>query len=141
MYNNTIWKFPDPKFVLGRYLGPDIDVGSTITTKILRKAGEVIPQSNLPPLTMEEMENPDLKEQRRKLDEGIIAKLGEPATETDFPDKGLTLTYDAYVNYMTEVTSDAPEKDLGPNPEAGDNYVNVDVVLPHGGTLSRGASY
>ena len=39
MYNDTTWKFPDPKFVPGRYLGPYIDVGPKMTAKILKKTG------------------------------------------------------------------------------------------------------
>ena len=86
---------------------------------------------------MEEMDNPKLKEQRRKLDEPDIAKRGEPVTETEFPDKDLTRTYDAYVNDMTEGTPNLPDKYLKPNTEAGNNDVNADVFLPCGGTLSR----
>ena len=39
MYNDATWSFPDPKWVLGRYLGPAIDVGSAMTAKILRITG------------------------------------------------------------------------------------------------------
>ena len=38
---------------------------------------------------------------------------------------------------MTEGTTDAPLKYLEPTPESGDKYVNADVMLPHGRTLSR----
>ena len=82
------------------------------------------------------MENPDLKEERHKFYEDVIAKLGEPATETDFPAKYLTPIYDAYVKYMTEGKPNAPGKDLEPTPEASDNYVNIDVMFPHGSNLS-----
>ena len=136
MYNDTTWKLPDPKFVLGQYLGPDIDVGSKMTANILKKTGEVIPQFTLRPLTMEEMENPDFKEQRCNFYEAVIAKIGDTATKTDFLDKGLTQTYDAYANDMTEGTPNAPDKDLEPTPEAGENYVNKDVMFPCGGILS-----
>ena len=61
IYNDTNWQFPYKKFVLGRYLGPYIDVGSAMTSKILRNTGEVIPQYNIWPLTLEEMENIYLK--------------------------------------------------------------------------------
>ena len=61
MYNYITWKFLDPNFVPGQYLGPAIDVGSTITAKILRKTGEVVPHSTICPLTMEETKNTELK--------------------------------------------------------------------------------
>ena len=61
MYNDTSWQLPHPKFVLGQYLVPEIDVGSTMTSKILRKTSEVIPQSTFRPLMLENMDNMDLK--------------------------------------------------------------------------------
>ena len=90
MYNDTNRKLPDPKFVLGQYLVRAIGVSSAMTSKIIKKTGEVVPQSTLRPLTMEEMDNTDLKEQRHKFDESVIAKIGDLATETNFPDKDLT---------------------------------------------------
>ena len=39
---------------------------------------------------------------------------------------------------MTEGTADAPNKDLEHTPEAGENYVNADGMLPCGGTLLIG---
>ena len=117
-------------------MGPDIDLGSAMTSKILKKAGEVVPRSTICPLTMEQMDNPDLKEQRHNFDEGVIAKLGDPVTDTDLPGKDLTPTYEAYFDDMTEGTPDAPDKELEPTPEAGDNYVKIDIMLPRGVTLS-----
>ena len=86
MYNYTTWQFPDPNFVLVQYLVPAIDVGSAMTANILNNTGEVVPRFTLRPLTMEEMDNLDLKEHYRKFDEAVISKLGDPATETDFPE-------------------------------------------------------
>ena len=106
MYIDTTWQLPDTKMVLGRYFGPSIDVGSTMTAKILSKTGEVVPRSTLFSLTNKDIENPYLKGQCHKFYEDVIAKLGEPATEAEFTDEGLTPTYDAYVNDMTEGTPD-----------------------------------
>ena len=61
IYNDTTWKFPEPQFALGQYLGPDIDVGSVKTSETLRKTGEVVPRSTLWDLTLEKMKNTDLK--------------------------------------------------------------------------------
>ena len=138
MYNGTTCKLPDPKFVLGLYLGPAIDVGYAMNSKVLKNTGEVFPLSTLSTLSIEETDNTDLKEQHLKFDESVIANLGDTTTETDLPDKDSTPTYDTYVNDMTEGTLDAPDEDLEPTPEAGDKYVNTDVMLPHGGTLLRG---
>ena len=61
MYNDKSWQLPNPTFVLGQYLVPEIDVGSAMTSKILRKTSEVIPQSTFRPLMLENMDNMDLK--------------------------------------------------------------------------------
>ena len=98
MYNDKTCKFLYPKFVLGQYLVPEIVVGSTMTANTLRKNGEVIPRSTLWHLTLEDMENLELKEQCRTFYEDVIANLGDPPTETDLPAKYLTPTYDAYIN-------------------------------------------
>ena len=41
MYHDPT-KFPDDKAVLGRYLGPAIDVGSMHTAKILKPNGQYV---------------------------------------------------------------------------------------------------
>ena len=137
MYNETTFKFPEPKLLLGQYLVPVINVGYTMIPNILKKTGEVVPQFILCSLTMKELQNSSLKEQCHNFDEATIAKIGYSANETYFLDEELTPTYDFYVNYMTEVTPNAPDKDLKPTPEASDNYVISDVMFTCGGTLPR----
>ena len=83
-------------------MGPSIDVGSAMTAKILRNTGEVVPQSIIWPLTLEGIENSDLKEHCRKFDEAVIAKIGEPVTKTYLPVKDSNPTYDTYIDDMTE---------------------------------------
>ena len=48
----------------------------------------------------------------------------------------MTPTYDTYVDDIPEGTPDAPNKDLDTMPKACYNYVNADVMLLHGGTLT-----
>ena len=108
-----------------------------MTAKILKKTGEVVPGSNIRPLMLEEMDNTDLKEQRRNFDEAVIANLDEPAAETNFLVKDLTPTYDAYVDNITERTPDSLWEDLKPTPEANENYMNAYVMLPCSRTKSR----
>ena len=92
-----------------------------MTAKVLKNTGEFIPWSTLCTLTIEETDNPNLKEQCRRFDEAVIAKLVYTATETELPDKYLTPTYYAYVDDITEGAHDSPDKDLEPMPEAGEN--------------------
>ena len=77
--------YPDNKWVLGRYLGPAPDVGSMITSKILRHTGDHIPHSNLRPFKDWKIIDPDQIEQRLKFDRLVHDALGKPAVETDSP--------------------------------------------------------
>ena len=45
MFRNEPIQYPDINPVLGRYLGPAIDVGQEITAKIMRENGEVVHRS------------------------------------------------------------------------------------------------
>ena len=61
-----------------------------------------------------------------------------PATENDFDKDYLTPTYEYYDDDHQEGTPDAPPKQLTPGPEIGDNYLNMELMSPCGGTLARG---
>ena len=58
-YLDTPCTYPDNKWVLGRYLGPALDVGSLMKSKILRHTGDHIPRSTLRPLKDWEITDPD----------------------------------------------------------------------------------
>ena len=74
----------------------------------------------------------------KAFDDNIIQKIGVPATENDF-DKGyLTPTYEYYNDDHQDAAPDAPPEQLTPTPEIGDNYLNMELMLPRGGTLARG---
>ena len=51
MFRDQPVAFPDDNPVLGRYLGPAIDVGPALTTKILKANGEVVYRSTYRALT------------------------------------------------------------------------------------------
>ena len=75
---------------------------------------------------------------RKSFDDNIIQKIGVPATENDFDKDYLTPTYEYYDDDYQEGTPDAPPEQLTPTPEIGDNYLNMELILPCGGTLARG---
>ena len=89
--------FPDNELVLGRYLGPATDVGSALTTKILKSNGQTVCRSTLRHLNYEGLHYPIQKELRRAFDECTTHHLGPTAKDADFPAVDLTpeyLTYD-----------------------------------------------
>ncbi len=57
-FRSTTISFPEDPLVLGKYLGPSIDVGTVITAKILTPTGEVVHPSTYRPLMPEEIADP-----------------------------------------------------------------------------------
>ena len=49
----------------------------------------------------------------------------------------LTPTYEYYGVYHQDATPNAPPEQLTPTPEIGDNYLNMELMLPCGGTLAK----
>jgi len=68
MFRDNVPSFPDNKLVLGRYLGPATNVGSALTTKILKSNGQTVCRSTLRHLNDEELHCPIQKELHRSFD-------------------------------------------------------------------------
>ncbi len=58
MFHSTTISFPEDLLVLGKYLGPSIDIGPTMTAKILTPTGKVVHRSTYRQLTPEEFAYP-----------------------------------------------------------------------------------
>jgi hypothetical protein len=71
----------------------------------------------------------------RVFNETITHHLGPNATEQDFPVEDLTPDYDFYDD---DHCLDSDHDDLEVTPEMGDNYLNVEISVPQGGTLAKG---
>ena len=126
--------------VLGRYLGPSIDVGPAMTAEIMISNGHVVPRSTLPGLILAERESPEHIELRGKFDVAIEPNIGPKATVKDFDaTEELAPEWEIYGDDDSkEGMLDAPETKTTLTPEAGDNYVNVDIMLPRGDSTTRG---
>ena len=129
--------WPDEKLHLGRYLGPSVDVGTAMTAKILKSNGEVIPRSTLRRLNQDEIDSKVHAEMRTKFMQEINDKLGPAAIESDFPDEEITPEYQHWEDDPAFPKA-PPEDEQEVTPEAGDNYVSANVLLPRGDTLARG---
>jgi hypothetical protein len=82
MFRDTSVSFPGDKLVLGRYLGPSIDVGPAMTAKILKANGVVIHRSIYRSLT-------DVEQ----------VKLGKGYTAADLVAEGIkSPTFDLYAD-------------------------------------------
>ena len=74
----------------------------------------------------------------KDFDDNIIQKIGVPATENNFEKDYLAPTYEYYDDEHQEATTDDPPEQLSSTPQIGDNYLNLELMLPRGGTLARG---
>ena len=138
MFNDSQATFPETKFHVRRWLGPAVDVVSASTYKILKSNGQVVPRSTIRHLTLDELTNTDHIAMTKDFDDNSIQKIGVPSTENDFDKKYLTLTYEYYNDDQQDATPDTPPEQLTPTPEIGDTYLNMELMLPCGGTLARG---
>ena len=71
-------------------MGPATNVGSALTTKLLKSNGQTVCRSTLRHLNDEEIHCPIHQEMRRVFDETIANHLGSNATDQDFPAEDLS---------------------------------------------------
>jgi hypothetical protein len=134
-------QFSDDSLVLGRYLGPSIDVGPVLTAKILKQNGEVVHWSTYRGLTPEEIANPVEQAAMKHFDETIEVKLGPKASIDDFKDLGIAESpiLEKYEDDDHDGRMpDPPDGELDATPEVGDNDVNTEVMLPRWDHMARG---
>ncbi|KAI2502051.1 Reverse transcriptase (RNA-dependent DNA polymerase) [Fragilaria crotonensis] len=84
MFRDTSVTYPDDALVLGRDLGPAIDIGPAMTRKILKANGQVVYRSTVRSLTPDEMADTTAKAARDKFTESVNAALGEAFKYEDF---------------------------------------------------------
>jgi hypothetical protein len=141
---NTI-AFPNKRLILGRYLEPAIDIGLALTAKILKQNGQYVCRLTLHHLTLEETLCKVQIAAQLHFDNMIAKRI--KSVPGDFPTKDLTPEYEHYHGHtIEEDTENAYEEGLPneedldplPTPEAGDNYISAEVLLPLGGILRRG---
>ncbi len=76
---------------------------------------------------------------RKTFDDIIVEQLGPTAQDTDFLAEDLTPEYELFGDVGdADFDLDPDHEDLKVTPEAGDNYVGVDLLFPKGGTMARG---
>lgn len=128
--------FPDDRRRLGRYLGPAPDVGSEMTYRVLAENGHVLHRTTIRHLTPEELASEVHEKSRKDFDAHIYDRLGAACQPADFPEEALTPECIYYEGIYDEDEKDqvmgSPDDELDPTPEAGDNFVNVEIMLPRG---------
>ena len=100
--------------------------------------GQVVLRSTIRYLKLDNLTNLDRIATKKAFDDNIIQKICVPATENDFDKDYLTPTYEYYDDDHQEGNPDAPTEKWTQTPEIGENYLNMELMLPRGGTLARG---
>ena len=142
-YNESIAMFPDPKLVLGRYLGPtDPEVGSVMTAKILTVTGEVVRRNTYRALTPEEWDSDANRKERELYATSVEARLGSPLKDSDlsssFGVSAVTPEYEAYEDDDSENIQSPDLDDVDSEPGGYDGYITAQVLLPKGDELKGG---
>ena len=140
-HSNTVPTFPDNTHILGRYLGPAIDVNSALTAKILKWNGQVVFQSTLRHLTQDEINDLDHLSLCQEFNTSISQSLGPSAESTDFPADDHTPDPDIDLADNDGIPlgdDDAAPGDTAPTPEVGDNYVSSELMFPRNGEMAKG---
>jgi hypothetical protein len=118
--------FPEDKIVLGRYLGPAIDIGPMVTRKILKRNGSVLYRSTV---RSEEIRA------RASFDAAIQQRLGEPTAWVELtadPDYE-TPVFEAYEDASGGSVEQAQDAH-----DTFDQYVGAEVLLSTGDRMMTG---
>ena len=139
MFRDTSISYPDDALILGRDLGPAIDIGPAMTRKILKDNGQVVYRSTVRSLTPDEMADETVKEKRKSFTEKVNLVLGDGFKYEDFAkDPELedfdTPKYPAYTDDddgEMQIVPDADEE-ADDTLDTYDQYVGASVTLPIG---------
>ena len=138
-YYDPIHGYPEHKEILGRWLGPAVDIGPAMTCKILKANGQIIYTSTYRALTDDEMANPDEAKARHAFDSAVSDKLGAAMSKQDLSSDDIDADTPTFVPYEDDVTTPSHLPDIDEvTPEVADSYVGAQVNLPIGGTTSEG---
>ncbi|KAI2493823.1 Reverse transcriptase (RNA-dependent DNA polymerase) [Fragilaria crotonensis] len=123
--------------VLGRDLGPAIDIGPAMTRKVLKMNGQVVYRSTVRSLTLDEMADETMKRKREEFTSRINSALGDGFKYEDFAsDPELedldTPTFPSYGDDDDGEMPQQPDADEEPDADTHDQYVGAEVTLPIG---------
>jgi hypothetical protein len=139
--------FFDDKLTLCRYLEPATDIGLALTAKILKQSGQYVCRSTLRHLTPDETLCMVQIAAQLHFDNMVTKHIGRKSIPGDFPMEVLTPEYEHYCCHTIEEGPDNAYEEGLPNnnnldplpmPEAGDNYISAEVLLPLGSVLRQG---
>ncbi len=90
MFRDNVPAYPNNKMTLGQYLGPATDMGSALTSKILKANGQFVCRTTVQPLDDDELQSSMHQRERQDFNLSVFTHLGPAATADDFEAKDLT---------------------------------------------------
>jgi hypothetical protein len=130
---------------LGRDLGAAIDISTDISSKILKANGEVLYQTSVRSLTLDEIQSPTEIAERLKIDTSVEDKLGKSMLEADFKDDPyfadfVTPTFGPYEDDEVPASKMPAIDDIDDDHDVDtyDQYVSAQVRVPIGGEIHYG---
>ena len=133
-------KYPAEREVLGRWLGPSVDVGPAMTSKILKSNGQILHLSSFRKLTEDEMQDKGELKRMEIFDNCIKKQLGKSLTFEDLKSvdqDAVTPEYELCADDFEGTQEHAPDVD-DVTPEDEDNCIGAEVQLPHGEVMQSG---
>ena len=128
MFLDNVTSYPEDRRTLGRYLSPEIDVGSSLSYKILKADGNISCRTTVRTLTLKELVDPSHIKQRDEFNTHISDRLGAASTKMDFEPYDLTPDCVYYEDTDSPIQEGSPDEIL-PTPEIIDNFFNVEIML------------
>ena len=133
MFRDATVLYPGSNPQLGRYCGPEYDIGPAMTSKILKSNGKYAYRSTLKRLSNHEKADPVHSCLRKEFGRREANKLGKKAKLDNFPDQ------EAIETPKNDLYEDEHEGGVDPIPDCDDlgnqhfdNYLGVQVLLPFG---------
>jgi hypothetical protein len=126
--------FPQDKMKLvGRYIGPSVDIGPAMTAKVLKLNAQVIHTSTYRSLTPDEIAQPEEIKSREDFDKRIAQKLGKSTQPEEIePDVVETPMFERYEDDHDREVKQSPDRDNEEEvtaPEETDDYLGAEEVL------------
>jgi Reverse transcriptase (RNA-dependent DNA polymerase) len=143
-FRDTAVSFPEDTMLLGRDLGPAIDIGPAHTRKILKANGQIVYRSTVRPLTPDELASPEEGKGRVDYDNGILQRLGDPTTWQDLADDPefdtpkLPSYEDDSGGTVEQRRDEEGHLEPAPTPDSHDQYIGAEVLLPTGDRMLTG---
>ena len=145
-YHDPAVQFPGDTKKLGRWIGVAHDVGSPMTFWVLPTTCKVLARSTVSALTDDDLANPVVQTRIVELDEEIKSRIGDSLSEEELnpeltgllpevPDDIFLPDHDMEHD-SPEPEAAAPEAD-DYTPEAYDEYLTAEVLLPNMGTITK----